>query len=102
MAGLRPADHRRYRLLELGLVDVHGRAESVGRPLLYGTTDRFLDLFGLNTIDDLPNLREIESILDDPSFHRERALLLMKAGGLTGLAGAGSVDAPDGGELPDG
>ena len=73
-------DYAVRRLLELGIVDVMGRSESVGRPLLYGTTARFLELFGLNALGDLPNLREIETILDDPAFHRERALLLMKKG----------------------
>ena len=73
-------DYAIRRLLEMGLIDVVGRSESVGRPLLYGTTGRFLELFGLNSVDDLPNLREIETILDDPAFHRERALLLMKSG----------------------
>ena len=68
------------RLLELSIIDVVGRSESVGHPLLYGTTGRFLELFGLNTLEDLPNLREIETILDDPAFHREKALLLMKSG----------------------
>lgn len=73
-------DYSIRRLLEMGLIDVVGRSESVGRPLLYGTSARFLELFGLNAIGDLPNLREIETILDDPAFHREKALLLMKSG----------------------
>ncbi|MBN4056154.1 SMC-Scp complex subunit ScpB [Rhodothermus sp. AH-315-K08] len=73
-------DYAVRRLLELGIVDVIGRAESIGTPLLYGTTRRFLELFGLNSLSDMPNLREIESILDDPEFHRERALLMMKSG----------------------
>jgi segregation and condensation protein B len=42
------------RLREMGLVRVIGRAEVVGRPLLYGTTKRFLDVFGLADLDDLP------------------------------------------------
>jgi segregation and condensation protein B len=63
--------------LEFGLIDVVGRSERVGRPLLYGTTDRFLELFGLNTLDELPNLRELESILDDPAFQKEKAKMLM-------------------------
>ena len=73
-------DYSLRRLLEFGLIDVIGRSDSIGRPLLYGTTDRFLDLFGLNAVTDLPNLREIEDILDDPSFHKERARLLMSSG----------------------
>jgi segregation and condensation protein B len=41
-------------LVEKGLVKVVGRAEAVGRPLLYGTTERFLERFGLKSIRDLP------------------------------------------------
>lgn len=64
------------RLLEKGMVDVVGRSESLGRPLLYGTTSFFLEQFGLKNLDDLPGLREIEEILDDPAFNKERAQLL--------------------------
>lgn len=90
------SDYAIRRLMELGLIDVRGRADSIGRPLLYGTTERFLELFGLHALDDLPNLREIESILDDPSFHRERARLLMKAGGFGELlSGSGPEERAD-------
>ncbi|MDA0378040.1 MAG: SMC-Scp complex subunit ScpB [Bacteroidetes bacterium] len=70
-------DYAIRKLLEYGLIDVTGRAERVGRPLLYATTDRFLELFGLHTLDDLPNLRELESILDDPAFQKEKARMLL-------------------------
>lgn len=70
-------DYAVRKLLEYGLIDVVGRSERVGRPLLYGTTDRFLELFGLHTLDELPNLRELESILDDPAFQKEKAKLLL-------------------------
>lgn len=73
-------DYALRKLLEYGLIDVVGRAETVGRPLLYGTTDKFLELFGLASLDNLPNLREVESILDDPAFHREKARLMMTSG----------------------
>ncbi|MFT5143075.1 MAG: segregation and condensation protein B [Rhodothermales bacterium] len=73
-------DYSLRRLMEMSIIDVVGRSDSIGRPLLYGTTSRFLELFGLNSLEDLPNLREIETILDDPAFHRERALLMMKNG----------------------
>lgn len=73
-------DYAIRKLMEYGLVDVVGRSEGLGRPLLYGTTDRFLDLFGLASIGNLPNLREIEAILDDPAFQKEKAKLLMTAG----------------------
>lgn len=65
-----------HKLLEKGMVDVVGRSDSLGRPLLYGTTNFFLEQFGLSSMDDLPDLREIEEILDDPAFNRERAQLL--------------------------
>lgn len=68
------------RLLEIGLVDVVGRADSVGRPLLYGTTPRFLQEFGLDDLESLPRLREIEELLGDPNFSRERAKLLALEG----------------------
>jgi len=41
-------------LMEKHLVKIAGRAELPGRPILYGTTKRFLELFGLNSIKDLP------------------------------------------------
>lgn len=72
------ADHALRRLMELRLIEMIGRAESLGRPLLFGTTAKFLDVFGIRSLDDLPTLREIESILSDPSFKRERIALLEK------------------------
>jgi segregation and condensation protein B len=41
-------------LMEKHLVNIAGRAEEPGRPILYGTTKRFLELFGLNSLRDLP------------------------------------------------
>jgi segregation and condensation protein B len=41
-------------LMEKHLVKIDGRAEIPGRPILYGTTRRFLELFGLNNLKDLP------------------------------------------------
>lgn len=73
------SDYALARLVSLGLVDPVGRAEGVGRPLLYGTTDRFLDAFGLAALEDLPTLREVESLLADPAFSHERARLLAPA-----------------------
>lgn len=70
------SDYAIRKLLEMGLVDVEGRADSLGRPLLYGTTSTFLEQFGLDTLDDLPTLREVEDLLDDPAFDDERAKLL--------------------------
>lgn len=49
-------------LLERELVKIVGRKEAIGRPILYGTTNQFLEYFGLNSLSELPNLREFESI----------------------------------------
>ena len=46
------------RLLERGLVRVLGKRDTIGRPMVYGTTDEFLRLFGLNKISELPDLQE--------------------------------------------
>lgn len=47
------------RLREMGLVRIVGRAEIVGRPMLYGTTRRFLDIFGLADLDELPPMEAL-------------------------------------------
>ncbi len=50
-------------LAEKGLVAMVGRSEQPGKPLLYGTTEEFLRLFGLGSLSDLPKLREIDDLL---------------------------------------
>lgn len=50
-------------LLERDLVQIVGRAESLGHPLLYGTTKSFLDYIGLAHVRELPQLSELEDIL---------------------------------------
>ena len=54
-------------LLEKNLITITGRAETVGRPLLYGTTVDFLRHFGLPRIQDLPRPREIEELMKEES-----------------------------------
>jgi segregation and condensation protein B len=51
-------------LLDRGLVEDVGRKETVGRPILYGTTPTFLQQFGLNSLEDLPDLAEAS--LEEP------------------------------------
>ena len=50
-------------LLERDLVHIVGRAETLGHPLLYGTTRAFLDYLGLTNVRDLPQLSELEDLL---------------------------------------
>ena len=49
-------------LMEKGLIRPVGRKEGPGRPLLYGTTERFLEVFGLKDLKSLPTLKEIEEL----------------------------------------
>ena len=56
-----------------GLVREVGRSESVGRPILYGTTDEFLKQFGFETIKDLPEIQDIEGLLDEDADMPEGA-----------------------------
>ncbi len=52
-----------HTLMERKLVTLSGRAQTVGRPLLYRTTAEFLKYFNLNSLDDLPKMEEIEELL---------------------------------------
>ncbi|MFC2060923.1 SMC-Scp complex subunit ScpB [Elusimicrobiota bacterium] len=58
-------------LLEKRLIKIAGRKESLGRPIIYRTTDKFLEYFGLETISDLPPLEElgideeVEELIDE-------------------------------------
>jgi len=52
-------------LLERDLVCITGRSETPGRAILYGTTDTFLKILGLNSLTDLPKLKEINEILQN-------------------------------------
>jgi segregation and condensation protein B len=59
------ADYVIKSLLEKGLIAIVGREDTVGRPLLYGTTTQFLKHFGLHSLNDLPKPREIEELLQE-------------------------------------
>ena len=50
-------------LLERDLIVIKGREDQPGRPLLYGTSDEFLRYFGLNSLKDLPKLKEIDQLM---------------------------------------
>ncbi len=49
-------------LLERGVIRIAGRADVPGRPLLYGTTEFFLEHFGLRSLDELPNCAELRRV----------------------------------------
>ena len=53
------------KLIEMQLVKVLKRSELPGKPWLFGTTSRFLEHFGLNSIDELPNSNELKRIVSE-------------------------------------
>ena len=59
------SDYVLKTLLEKELVTITGRDEGIGRPLLYGTTQAFLIAFGLQSLGDMPKLKEIDQIMGD-------------------------------------
>ncbi|HIC37288.1 MAG TPA: SMC-Scp complex subunit ScpB [Candidatus Marinimicrobia bacterium] len=56
-------------LLNRNLIKIKGRDSGPGRPLLYQTTDKFLEHFGLNRLSDMPKLKEITELMEaDPTL----------------------------------
>ena len=53
-------DYAIQKLLEKSLIEIKGKDDSIGRPLLYGTTDFFMQYFGINKISDLPTPKDFE------------------------------------------
>jgi segregation and condensation protein B len=60
-------------LMERDLIAIVGRAETLGHPLLYGTTRAFLDQLGLRTLKELPQLSELEDLLAASEELRQQA-----------------------------
>jgi segregation and condensation protein B len=71
------SDYTLNTLLEKNLATIKGRAETVGRPLLYATTEEFLKYFGINKLTDLPKPREIEEIMKDEDFLEQKRKIMM-------------------------
>lgn len=84
-------------LLDRELIHVAGRSEGLGRPLLYGTTDKFLEHFGFRSIDDMPRPDELPVVL------RERSIPAPAEDDAVAAAEAGDAQAeppPADGETP--
>lgn len=71
------SDYILNTLLEKNLIAIKGRAETIGRPLLYSTTEEFLKYFALNKLSDLPKPREIEEIMQDEDFIEQKNKIMM-------------------------
>ena len=59
-------------LIANSLVEIKGRSSSPGRPLIYKTTNQFLEFFGLNNLTDLPKLKEIEQLIKSDHSHKKQ------------------------------
>lgn len=63
-------------LLEKHLVRILGKKDIPGRPLIYGTSKEFLEIFGLKDLKSLPTLREIQALDEVPQYERQEELQL--------------------------
>jgi segregation and condensation protein B len=80
-------------LLERRLVRMAGHRDVPGRPMLYATTKRFLEVFGLGSAKDLPRLRELEELAREQRLAEAEAHA--ESGGEGPAAGAAGTAAPD-------
>ena len=51
-------DYTINKLLEKGLIEIQGKADSIGRPIIYGTSQKFMDYFGINELGELPTPKD--------------------------------------------
>ncbi len=58
-------------LIKKELIEEKGRSSAIGRPILYGTTNLFLKYFGLEKIKDLPDIENIENLIDETLVEEE-------------------------------
>ena len=68
-------------LLEKKLVKILGKKDIPGRPLIYGTSREFLEIFGLKDLKSLPTLKEIQALDDVPLYERQEELPLGQGDG---------------------
>ncbi len=54
-------DYSIQKLLEKELIDIEGRSDAPGRPLIYGTSKKFMDYFGINSVKELPKLKDFKA-----------------------------------------
>lgn len=62
-------DYAVNKLLEKELIEIKGKADTIGRPMLYGTNDKFMDYFGINSLKDLPTPKDF--VQDDNAIGKE-------------------------------
>ena len=65
-------DYAVQKLLEKGLVEIKGKSDAIGRPLLYGTSDQFMEYFGINDLNELPTPKDFAQADDDNKIGGEK------------------------------
>ncbi len=70
------------KLLDGQLIEILGRSDAPGRPLIYGTSAYFMEYFGLNDVKDLPKLEEVS--IDEETFQEQLKVYLKETDGGTG------------------
>ena len=76
-------DYAIQKLLEKELVDINGRSEGPGRPLLYGTSEKFMDYFGLESLNELPKPKDFrlpDNVVGEAAPIEESMLVEVDAG----------------------
>ncbi len=53
-------DYTIQKLLDKELISIDGKSDKVGRPLIYSTSDKFMDYFGINNLDQLPTIKDFQ------------------------------------------
>ncbi len=94
-------------LLDKGLIEATGRLEAPGRPMLYGTTEKFLRVFGLSSLSDLPETEALSTVAEDVHGEVANQEKPDTAAGQTGSTLVPEANTPDpsagteGGDAPD-
>jgi segregation and condensation protein B len=65
------SDYSVQKLLEKELVEIKGKSEGVGKPLIYGTSDKFMEYFGINSIQELPQPKDFSQADNQIGEERE-------------------------------
>lgn len=76
-------DYSIQKLLEKELIVIEGKAETVGKPLLYGTSKNFMDHFGLKSVKDLPKLKDLHIAENEIGMPNDLVDSLLEDEGLT-------------------
>ena len=58
-------DYAVQKLLDKGLVEIRGKSDGIGRPLIYGTSQTFMEYFGINDLNELPTPKDFSSQEDN-------------------------------------